>query len=65
MVWGKPIGEKFTILCKYIYPWNYWILSYLEKNKAKSIAKQLLSDVINALASIYCYCFRAELVVFC
>ena len=22
MVWGKPIQEKFTILCKYIYPWR-------------------------------------------
>ena len=29
--------------------------------KVKRFAKQLLSDVINALASDYFYCLRAEL----
>ena len=30
------------------------------ENKAKRSAKQLWSDVINALASLYCYFLRAE-----
>ena len=32
-----------------------------KKNKAKRFAKQQRSNVINALACVYCYCLRAEL----
>ena len=32
-----------------------------EKTRQKGLHKQLLSDVINALASVYCYCLRPEL----
>ena len=31
------------------------------KNKAKLFAKQLLADVNNFFASVYCYCLRGEL----
>ena len=30
-------------------------------NKVKRFAKQMLSDVINALACVYCYFLRVEL----
>ena len=33
----------------------------MQRNKAKRFANQLLSDVINALACVYCYFLQAEL----
>ena len=32
----------------------------VSKNKAKRFANQLLPDVVNALACLYCYFLRAE-----
>ena len=37
------------------------VFNHLLTNKTKRFAKQLLSDVINALASVYCvYCCRNQ-----
>ena len=40
--------------------WNDTVCSSVSKNKAKRFANQLLPDVINALACLYCYFLRAE-----
>ena len=49
----RTLFTQPALACHY---WSQKSLQYdhLASNKAKRFAKQLLSDVINALASVYC-----------
>ena len=43
VLWGKPIREKFIILCQYIYPCSHLIVQSTQPTQLQNIQPLLLN----------------------